>query len=70
VQEATGESLELAYVDQGYTGEAAAEAAQAHGIQLEVVKHLALLRQVWRVLKTKAVVTLRAVQVPWLVENL
>ena len=40
VQEATGESVELAYVDQGYTGERAAEEAQAYGIRLEVVKHL------------------------------
>ena len=39
VQEATGESVELAYVDQGYTGEPAAEAAESYGIQLEVVKH-------------------------------
>lgn len=39
VREATGESVELAYVDQGYTGERAANAAQAHGIRLEVVKH-------------------------------
>lgn len=38
LQEATGESVELAFVDQGYTGEAAAEAAAEHGIQLEVVK--------------------------------
>ena len=38
VQEATGQSVELAYVDQGYTGQTAAEAAAAHGIQLEVVK--------------------------------
>lgn len=38
VQEVTGEQVELAYVDAGYTGEAAAEAAAAHGIQLEVVK--------------------------------
>ena len=37
-QEATGESVKLAYVDQGYTGEAPAEAAQQRGIQLEVVK--------------------------------
>jgi transposase len=28
----------LAYVDQGYTGEQAAQAAQTHGIALEVVK--------------------------------
>src|SRR5829696_503091 len=39
VQEATGESVELAYVDQGYTGERAAEEAEAHGMRLEVVKH-------------------------------
>jgi transposase len=39
VQEATGESVELAYVDEGYTGERAAEEAQAHGMRLEVVKH-------------------------------
>jgi transposase len=39
VQEATGESVELAYVDQGYSGETAYAEAQAHGIQLEVVKH-------------------------------
>jgi transposase len=38
IQEATGETVELAYVDQGYTGETAAQAAQQHGIQLEVVK--------------------------------
>jgi transposase len=39
VQEATGESVDLAYVDQGYTGERPAEEAQAHAISLEVVKH-------------------------------
>ena len=39
VQAVTGQSVELAYVDQGYTGEDAAEAAEAHGIRLEVVKH-------------------------------
>ncbi len=39
VQEATGERVTLAYVDQGYTGEACAEAASGHGIRLEVVKH-------------------------------
>lgn len=38
VQTATGQSVELAYVDQGYTGQPAAEAAAAHGIRLEVVK--------------------------------
>ena len=39
VQEATGESVELAYVDQGYAGDQPAEEAAAHGIRLEVVKH-------------------------------
>jgi transposase len=39
VQEITQENVELAYVDQGYTGEAAEQAAARHGIQLEVVKH-------------------------------
>lgn len=39
VQAATEESVQLAYVDQGYTGaQPAADAAQ-HGITLEVVKH-------------------------------
>lgn len=38
VQEATGESVELAYVDQGYTGEDAEDEAGEHGIRLEVVK--------------------------------
>ena len=38
VQEATHGSVELAYVDQGYTGDRPAEAAQQEGIKLEVVK--------------------------------
>ena len=38
VQEATGESVEIAFVDQAYTGDAAAQAALEHHIQLEVVK--------------------------------
>ena len=38
-QRATGETVTLAYVDQGYTGERPREAAAAHGIELEVVKH-------------------------------
>ena len=38
VQAATGESVELAFVDQGYTGETPAADAQAHGVRLEVVK--------------------------------
>lgn len=38
VQLVTGETVTLAYVDQGYTGATAAEAALTRGIQLEVVK--------------------------------
>jgi transposase len=38
IQEATGESVTIAYVDQGYTGQKAAEAAKLQGIALEVVK--------------------------------
>ena len=37
VQAATGETIELAYVDAGYTGDRPADAAAAHGIALEVV---------------------------------
>lgn len=39
IQQVTGDTVELAYVDQGYTGPATAEAIQQHGIRLEVVKH-------------------------------
>ena len=38
VQQITDQTVEIAYVDQGYTGEAAAGAAQEHGLQLEVVR--------------------------------
>jgi transposase len=38
VQAVTGAAVEVAVVDQGYTGDPPAEAAAAHGIQLEVVK--------------------------------
>ena len=38
VQAATQRSVRLAYVDQGYTGQKVADAAAAHGIELEVVK--------------------------------
>lgn len=38
VQEVTGETVEVAFVDQGYTGETAAQEAEAQGIRLEVVK--------------------------------
>ena len=39
VQDLTGQHVSLGYVDQGYTGAAPAEAAAAHGIRLEVIKH-------------------------------
>lgn len=39
VQEVTGETVEIAFADQGYTGESAQEAAQKHGLELVVVKH-------------------------------
>lgn len=38
VQEATGDSVELAFVDQAYTGERAAQDATANYMELEVVK--------------------------------
>jgi transposase len=38
VQEVTKQNVELAYVDQGYTGAETAEAAEQNGIRLEVVK--------------------------------
>src|SRR5262249_31182840 len=39
IQEVTGGTVEVAFVDQGYTGEEAANQAAAEGIKLEVVKH-------------------------------
>jgi transposase len=38
IQAVTGEAVEVAFVDQGYTGEQPAADAQQHGIRLEVVK--------------------------------
>ena len=38
VQAATGQTVTLAFVDQGYTGDQPAADAAAHGIRLEVVK--------------------------------
>ena len=38
VQAVTEQSVEVAFVDQGYTGEDPAQAAQAQGLRLEVVK--------------------------------
>lgn len=59
-QAATGASIELAYVDQGYTGATAAADARAHGIRLEVVKlpgtrkGFVLLPRRWVVERTQA----------------
>lgn len=39
VQAVCGQSVQIAFVDQGYTGENAANAAKQHGVCLEVVKH-------------------------------
>ena len=38
IQKVTGESVEVAFVDQGYTGTQPAADAEQHGIRLEVVK--------------------------------
>lgn len=38
VQAVTGENVEVAFVDQAYTGDQAAQAAEQHGIKLEGVK--------------------------------
>ena len=39
VQAATGQNVQVAFVDQGYTGEQPAADARQQGIRLEVVKH-------------------------------
>jgi len=39
VREVTDEKVEVAFVDQGYTGETPARAAESEGVRLEVVKH-------------------------------
>jgi transposase len=44
IQTATGESVEVAYVDQGYSGGEPAADAAGHGLRLEVVKHAAARR--------------------------
>ena len=60
VQEATGESVSLAYVDQGYTGERAEIDAASYGIHLEVVslpeakKGFVLLPRRWVVERSNA----------------
>jgi transposase len=38
VQDITGEAIEVAFVDQSYTGDHPTQDAAAHGIHLEVVK--------------------------------
>jgi transposase len=38
IQAVTGENIELVFVDAGYTGDAPADAAEEHGIELQVVK--------------------------------
>ncbi|OAI75231.1 transposase, partial [Ralstonia solanacearum] len=38
VQQATGQTVKVAFADQGYTGEAAAQAALDEGIDLQVIK--------------------------------
>jgi transposase len=39
LQKVTGNRVEVAFVDQGYTGDDAAQQGKDQGIQLEVVKH-------------------------------
>lgn len=52
-RDATGESVGLAYVDRGYTGQGPTAVAEAHGIRLGLVKHpevkrgFVLLRRRW-----------------------
>ena len=38
VQQITGKAVQVAFVDQGYTGETAAAVAETEGIRLEVIK--------------------------------
>ena len=58
VQQVTGGTVEVAYAVQGYTGETAAAQAEAHSIELEIVKHteaklgLVLLPKRWVVERT------------------
>lgn len=40
IQKATGDPVEVAFVDQAYPGDQPAAAAEVHGIRLEVVKLL------------------------------
>jgi len=60
VQEVTGHSVQLAFVDAGYTGEPAAKEAEAAGMRLEVIKlpetkrGFVLLPRRWVVEKTQS----------------
>jgi transposase len=60
VQEVTEDAVELAFVDQGYTGAQAAQDAETHHMQLDVVKlpeakeGFVLLPQRWVVERSKA----------------
>ena len=38
LQEVTGSSVEIVWVDQGYTGEEAQVTANGHGIELKIVR--------------------------------
>src|SRR5246500_4608984 len=38
VQQVTGQTVKVAFADQGYTGEEAAQAARDEGIELQVIK--------------------------------
>jgi len=38
VQHATGQTVKLAFADQGYTGDTAAQAARDEGMELQVIK--------------------------------
>jgi transposase len=38
VQEVTGQTVKVAFADQGYTGEEAAQAARDEGIELQVIR--------------------------------
>jgi transposase len=63
MQEVTGNTVETAFVDQGYTGEDPAEAAAAYGIELQVVslpeakKGFVLLPRRWVIERSFAWVT-------------
>ncbi len=57
VQQVTGQTVELAYVDHGYSGAEPAAAAAAHGIPLEVARFRHLARDYERLPETVAELT-------------